>query len=78
MDTATESVVKGIREAPCTLRALAREAGVAPSVLSRILSGERLATPAVALAVARALDRWGERCKRAATTIRKAHARGTP
>lgn len=71
MNRLTAAVARAIREAPCTLRALAREAGVPPSTLTRVLSGERAATPAVAEAVACALERWGARCVRMATAIRQ-------
>ncbi len=76
-DELTRAVGRAIRGAPCTLRALAREAAVPPSTLTRILSGERAATPAVAESVAAALERWGAQCLRIATAIRQRQPRRT-
>ena len=71
----TNAVARAIERAPCSLRALANEAGLAPSTLSRIRSGKRSATPEVARAVAEALDRWGERCGELARSVRQAERR---
>ena len=68
----TDSVVKAVNGAPCSLRALARKAGVPPSTLSRIVSGEREATLDVAAAVADALERWAGDCGTLAHGIRQA------
>ena len=77
-DRLTEAVATAVRRAPCTVRALARAAGVPPSTLTRITSGARAATPAVAAAVAGALDTWGARCAQLARGIRQAHRKRTP
>lgn len=45
------------------------------STLVRIVAGERAATPAVALAVARALDDWSAHCGQLARAIRQAQQR---
>lgn len=74
-DRLTDAVAAAIRDAPCSLRALARTAHVPPSTLTRIVSGERAATPAVARAVAGALDTWSGRCATLARGIRRAQPR---
>src|SRR6266567_3693844 len=72
-DRLTDAVATAVRRAPCTLRGLARAAGVPPRTLTRITLGTRAATPAVATAVARALDHWSADCARLARAIRQAH-----
>lgn len=72
MNTLTKVVTRAIGTAPCTVRALAREAGVSHSLLLLIVKGDRTVTPAVADKLAAALDRWGARCAEAADAIRKA------
>ncbi len=67
-----EAVRAALEDLPCSERALAREAGIPHSTLVRIRSGERGATPAVALALARALARWADRCGDAERTLRQA------
>ncbi len=69
--TLTEIVAQAVEAAPCSLRALAREAGVPPSTLTRIVNGERDATPAVARAVADALRRWRDDCATSAVGIER-------
>ena len=68
----TEAVRAALERIPCSDRQLALDAGVPPSTLSRIRSGERRATPAVAQALADALTRWGERCGEAERAVREA------
>jgi plasmid maintenance system antidote protein VapI len=75
-DRLTETVARAIQQAPCSVRALARAAGVPASTLVRIVAGERAATPAVAAAVVRALEVWGAQCERYAAGIRKAQQGG--
>ena len=67
----TATVIAAIEAAPCSPRALAREAGVPHSTLSRIKSGERGATVAVAIAVADALERWAQRTHAESQRIRQ-------
>ena len=67
-------VRRAIRRAPCTIRALARQAGVSHALLAAIVAGQRGATPAVAQEVARALDTWSARCAQDAATIHAAVA----
>jgi len=68
----SRAVAKAIKQAPCSVRALAREAGVPHVSLALIVAGTRNATPAVAKAVATALKRWSRKCERAATHIEEA------
>jgi len=77
MDRLTDAVIQGLKAAPCSLRALARTAGVSHVQLLHITQGKRRATPAVARRVARALERWSETCGRAAARIREAELRRT-
>ena len=72
MDRLTTQLIRAVKAAPCSLRALAREAGVSHALLVMILGSERAATPAVAAKVAAALDQWGQRCHQAATQLRRA------
>jgi plasmid maintenance system antidote protein VapI len=71
-DRLTETVKRAVQNAPCSVRALARAAGVPDSTLVRIVAGERAATVAVAASVVRALEEWGAQCGRHAAAIRKA------
>jgi len=68
-DALSTAVRRALREAPCSTRALAKEAGVPHSTLVRIAAGTRNATPAVAEALARALRAWGKRCERLASAV---------
>ena len=65
-------VRRAIRRAPCSIRALAREAGVSHAMLAAIVTGHERATPRVSRKVARALDRWAARCAKDATAVRAA------
>ncbi len=69
------AVRKALSAAPVSVSAVAVRAGVSQSLLARIRSGDRAATPAVADAVARALETLGARCTRAARQIRQAQHR---
>lgn len=71
----TGAVRRAIAGAPWSVAALARAAGVPQSTLARIKAGERAATPAVARAVASALEDWGARCARGLADIRQAQLR---
>jgi transcriptional regulator with XRE-family HTH domain len=63
---------RAIRRAPCTIRALARTAGVSHTQLADIVKGRERATVRVAQLVARALERWALRCRTEAARIRTA------
>ena len=63
---------RAIERAPCSVRALAHEAGVSDALLFMIASGKRQATPRVALKVAGALEKWAARCADEAAAIRAA------
>jgi 4'-phosphopantetheinyl transferase len=59
----TLTVRDAVANAPGTLRALAREAGVSHTTLVRVGAGEIEASPALAQRLATVLERWGEVCK---------------
>lgn len=61
-----------IRRAPCSIRALARTAGVSHAMLAAIVTGQERATPRVAQLVARALERWATQCATEAARVRAA------
>lgn len=63
---------RAIRRAPCSIRALARQAGVSHAMLAAITTGHERATPRVALNVARALETWAALCVGEAAAIRAA------
>ena len=65
-------VRRAIRRAPCSIRALARTAGVSHVVLAEIVNGRERATRRVALKVARALETWAARCAGEAVAVRAA------
>jgi hypothetical protein len=67
------AVRQAIADAPCSLRALAREAGLPHARLVRIKLGKAVVlTPADAVKIADALARWGRGCDRSVTRIRTA------
>ncbi len=76
MDRLTKAVITAITAAPCSLRALAREAHLSHVLLVQITKGRQKATPVVASKVADALARWGARCGKAASGIRQAQRKG--
>jgi hypothetical protein len=65
-------VRRAIRRAPCSIRALARTAGVSHAMLAAVVTGRERATRRVALKVARALEQWAARCAGEAAAIRAA------
>ena len=71
----TREVLNAIDAAPCSLRALAREAGVANSLLVQLQQRAFNATPELAVKIATALERWGARCVTAARKVRAAARR---
>jgi len=70
MSQLEEAIRRALAEVPGSLRAVARETGVAHSTLVRILNGERSATPEVVEALADALGRWAEQCSSAEGLLR--------
>lgn len=64
-----------LADPPLTFRKLAARAGVTHGLLSQILSGRQNATPAVALALAEALEGHSQETTAAAKRIRTALAR---
>lgn len=65
-------VRRAIRRAPCTIRALARTAGVSHVMLQGIVTGRERATLRVARKVARALEVWAARSAAEAAAVRAA------
>jgi len=70
MSKSEEAVLRAIADAPGSLRALSREAGVPHSTLVRIKKGQRGATPEVAKRLADALERWAGSCSSGADLLR--------
>ena len=71
MNRLTTTVRKAVERAPCSIRALAKAAGVPHVTLAHIIHGRREATEDVARKVARALDGWAKKCSRSAADIRR-------
>ena len=68
---------RAIQRSPCSIRALARTAGISHVMLAQIVRGREAATPRVALKVARALTLWGALCQAEAAKVRAAVRRGS-
>jgi transcriptional regulator with XRE-family HTH domain len=66
------TTLRRLQQAGLSLRSLAHEAGYDPSLLRRIAKGERAMTPAVAEALASALDSLAARYAEASHAIRAA------
>lgn len=69
-DDLTATARKALDAAPCSDRALALEAGVPQSTLSRIRNGKLGCTPETAAALADALARWADDCREAEAALR--------
>jgi transcriptional regulator with XRE-family HTH domain len=61
-----------VKRLPVSVSALAREVGMAQSVLWRILNGERPATAARVDKIAAALESWGKDATAVARALRRA------
>ena len=72
MEDLQESLLAAIEEAPASMRALAREAGIPHSTLVRIRQGRLGVTPAVARAVADALQEWSTVCTEGSDGLKRA------
>jgi plasmid maintenance system antidote protein VapI len=75
MPAHTPSVVRTLRalqQRGFSLRGLALEAGIDPSLLTRIMGRERTLTPEVAAKLSAALERWATECRTGAVHIRQA------
>ena len=71
--TLQAAIRHAIANAPCTLRSLAREAGLPIARLVRIRQGKAVTlTREDARRIADALARWAKRCDRSSTQIRNA------
>ena len=62
---------RALREAPGSLRELARAAHVSHTLLARVRDGERELTDETARAVAAALRGWGETCAALADALER-------
>jgi hypothetical protein len=71
----TRAVLDAIDAAPCSVRALAIEAGVSEALLRQLEQRDFDATPELAAKVATALEGWGTRCATAARRVRAAACR---
>ena len=69
-----DAVRKALGLAPCSMRLLAQEAGVDPSLVTRITEGERRASPETAAKIEAALLVLRDRCDEAARIIREANS----
>ncbi len=69
-------VAESVQQAPVSSRELARRAGVNHAFLARVVTGERNASPALAKALAAALDAIGSEAARSAARLRRAIAKG--
>ena len=78
MTALTRTVARVLTQAPVPLRELSRRAGVSQAQLSRIIAGQRNATPDVARAVADALAAVGRTAERGAAQIRRGLTTRTP
>ena len=72
MDALTRAAAAAIRKAPVGIRELARAAGLSHTLLAYIIADERRATPAVARAVAGALEALGQEAMAAGKALRRA------
>ena len=69
MTTLNRAVAHAVEMMPASQAALAREADVPTSTLSRIISGELNASPETARRIMAALRRWAAGCGQGADTI---------
>lgn len=74
MDPIAKALKQALAKAPASQRELCRAAGINNAFLWRILRGERRASPALCLKLAKVLERWGSDCTAGAETIRQAVA----
>lgn len=71
-DELVEIVSRVLADLPCSERQLALDAGLAPSTLSRIRSGDRNVSAETVEKLADALASWAERSATAEKTLRQA------
>ncbi len=74
MNAVTRTMQRILADSPVSLREIARRCGVSHVQLARIVNGERNATPAVAAAVATALETLGADCTARAKRVRRSLA----
>lgn len=66
-----EPLRRVLDDAPFSIRALAREAGVSHGLLTKIRDGERRLTEETREALVAALRRWGEQCNELADQLER-------
>jgi hypothetical protein len=71
MERVSKAVSRAIDAAPGSVRMLALAAGIDPSFLTRVQSGERISSKESAAKVEAALRQWAKQCERAANIIAK-------
>lgn len=67
-----------LREAPGSIRELAREAGVNETLLRKVRDGKRRLTRETQQAVVNALQRWSGRCEELARALERYEPNSTP
>jgi|SRR4051812_26750998 hypothetical protein len=72
MTNLDKAVRRAVTLAPASIRELCRDAGIDQSLLIRIMSGERHASPETAAKLHTALLEWVDRCAEAVIIIEKA------
>jgi hypothetical protein len=71
MERVSKAVSRATDMAPGSARMLALAAGINPSHLTRVQTGERIISKELAAEVEAALRRWADQCERAANIIAK-------
>ena len=71
-NTLAAAVRRAVKAAPASTRQLALEAGIDPSLLTRILTGEKQVSIDTAAKLEAALTAWRDRCADGAKMIRGA------
>lgn len=74
-DSLTRAIAAAVARCPATRRELCRAAEVEQSLLARVLTGERPATPLLARRLARALRTWSADCRAGADLLTRALTR---
>jgi len=72
--TRLAAIRRAVEHAPGSARALALKAGIDPSLLARIMAGEKSLSPETASKLENALLAWSAEAKEAAGLIRRAHS----
>ena len=73
MSALVNAIRRAVELSPCSARALALEAGIDPSLLTRILAGTKGISPETAAKLEAALLTWRDGCAQGAELIHKAN-----